>query len=225
MKGLLIKDFKLLSAQKSYYLILILLAAGTAYFSQNIAMIYTFLCMILPMFAVSSISYDQFDNGSSFLFTLPITRRGYVWEKYVFALLLESIALALATLLALGIVGALGGDSDAAWVLSDLLVMIPVIGAAVLIILSLMIPVNLKYGSEKGRVALFIVVGGIVAISLLVGRLVQMAGGQPLALTTLFEKLERAGMRVLVFAVLALAAAVCGVSVLISQRIIKKKEY
>ena len=33
---------------------------------------------------MSSISYDEFDNGNAFLFSLPITRKDYVLEKYIF---------------------------------------------------------------------------------------------------------------------------------------------
>ncbi len=225
MKGLYTKDFRLFWAQKSYYLMLVVLATGTAFFSGNVAMIFTFLCVVLPMFALSSISYDQFDNGNAFLFSLPITRRSYVLEKYAFALSLEGIALLLSGLLAIVVTTATDDGADLVGALSELLVIIPLMGALVLILLSFMIPVNLKYGAEKGRVVLIIVVGVIVALVLLVEYLVKTIGGTPVGLSVLVEKLERMGAGVLVLAALALAAGVCGVSVAVSLRIFQKKEF
>ncbi len=225
MKGLYVKDFRLFWAQKSYYLVLIALAVGTAYFSANVALVFTFLCVVIPMFTLSSISYDQFDNGNAFLFSLPITRRSYVLEKYAFALSLEGIALLLSGILAIAISAVTDNGADIAGALSDLLVIIPIMGALVLILLSFMIPVNLKYGAEKGRVVLIIVVGVVVAVVLLVEYLVEMIGGTPAGIASLVEQLERMGMGVLVLAALALAAGVCAVSAGVSLRIIQKKEY
>ena len=42
-----------------------------------------YVTFIFTLFTVSTISYDEYDNGYPFLFTLPITRRQYVNEKYV----------------------------------------------------------------------------------------------------------------------------------------------
>ena len=47
-----------------------------------------FLTFVMSLFSVSSISYDEFDNGNAFLFSLPITRTTYVVEKYCFGLIL-----------------------------------------------------------------------------------------------------------------------------------------
>ncbi len=225
MKGLLVKDFKLMLAQKNYYLILVLLAACAAYFSANVAMIFTFLCVVVPMFTLSSVSYDQFDNGFPFLFSLPITRKSYVLEKYTFALILEGISLLLAAVLSVGTSAMLDGGADMASALSELVVMIPLMGCLVLTILSVMIPVHLKYGAEKGRVVLIILVGGLVALAYLVSRLMQMAGGEPVAVTKLLQKLERMGMGPVILAALVATGAVVAVSLAVSMRIMRKKEY
>ncbi len=46
-----------------------------------------FLGFVGALFSLSSISYDEFDNGNAFLFSLPITRKDYVLEKYIFGLI------------------------------------------------------------------------------------------------------------------------------------------
>ena len=40
-----------------------------------------FLGFVGALFSLSSISYDEFDNGNAFLFSLPITRKDYVLDK------------------------------------------------------------------------------------------------------------------------------------------------
>ena len=88
MKGLIIKDFKLLMMQKSFFVTLTIVAIFFGITTDSIFVI-GFLTMICSMFALSTISYDEFDNGNAFLFSLPITRKGYVIEKYIFAIMLE----------------------------------------------------------------------------------------------------------------------------------------
>ena len=99
MKGLIIKDFKLLMMQKSFFVTLTIVAIFFGITTDSIFVI-GFLTMICSMFALSTISYDEFDNGNAFLFSLPITRKGYVIEKYIFAIMLGVISLILSTIIA-----------------------------------------------------------------------------------------------------------------------------
>ena len=39
--------------------------------------------IVTAIFAITTISYDEFDNGLAFLMTLPVTRKQYVAEKYL----------------------------------------------------------------------------------------------------------------------------------------------
>ena len=89
MKGLLVKDFCLIRQQKKFLAILLLLAIVLNYNSDGSFVIgyLTFVCSFL---IISSISYDEYDNGYSFLFTLPVGRKTYVQSKYIFAVLLSS---------------------------------------------------------------------------------------------------------------------------------------
>lgn len=48
----------------------------------------SYLIIMFSIFTLSTISYDSFDNGNAFLFTLPISRKGYVREKYAYALII-----------------------------------------------------------------------------------------------------------------------------------------
>ena len=76
MKGLLIKDFKLIKTQKLFIVIITaicgyLLAIG----KMEFAMIYS--AIIFSMLVVSTVNYDDQDNGMGYLFTLPAGRDMY----------------------------------------------------------------------------------------------------------------------------------------------------
>ena len=85
MKGLLIKDFKLLKVQKNFFLLILCITIGMEIFtnSASSSFIIGFLSFVATLFTLSSISYDEFDNGNAFLFSLPITRKSYVTEIWI----------------------------------------------------------------------------------------------------------------------------------------------
>lgn len=74
MKGLIIKDFKLLMMQKSFFVTLTIVAIFFGITTGSIFVI-GFLTMICSMFALSTISYDEFDNGNAFLFSLRLQEK------------------------------------------------------------------------------------------------------------------------------------------------------
>ena len=102
MKGLLIKDLKLMKNQKSFFMVMavvgliFLITWDAPYFAIS------YITMMFSMFAITSFSYDEFDNGAVYLFTLPFSRKTYVREKYLFGLLTCLIALTVSTVLAIG---------------------------------------------------------------------------------------------------------------------------
>ena len=47
--------------------------------------------MIAVITALGTISYDEYDNCMPFLMTLPVTRKGYALEKYLFTMICSVI--------------------------------------------------------------------------------------------------------------------------------------
>ena len=88
MKGLFIKDLRLMMMQKRFFIMILLIAISMVAVTGDISFIVGYLTFICPLFCISTISYDEFDNGYAFLFTLPIQKKDYVKEKYAFALTL-----------------------------------------------------------------------------------------------------------------------------------------
>ena len=73
MTALLVKDWKLLKGQRQFFMVIIGLAAFYAIFMNETAMsfVVTYIAIMMAMFTLSTISYDEYNNGAAFLFTLP----------------------------------------------------------------------------------------------------------------------------------------------------------
>lgn len=217
MKGLLVKDFKLMKEQKNFFFILVAIAASTAFFSDDTSFVMGFLPFILSMFALSTISYDEFDNGNAFLFTLPISRTGYTIEKYCFALILGGSAWIFATFLAV-ISGVLKGTADIKEMLISSLIILPIL----IVIQSLMIPFHLKFGGEKGRLALIGVFGIISVIGIAAIKVSEMLG---VNIPDIINHLPVLSMGV-IFAIIVIAAVIILlVSIKASNSIMNHKEF
>ena len=158
MKGLLVKDLRLLLSQSRFYIILliVLFVAGT---STQATFVSGYIAVVFPMFAVSTISYDEYDNGNAFLFTLPFSRKEYVLAKYIFGLLLCVFGSILGTSLVV-IQGIMTHSLDMEMMISS---QFGTILSSVLV-LSIMFPLQFKFGAEKSRVALIAVIGSIFFI-------------------------------------------------------------
>ena len=89
MKGLMIKDLRLLFNQKKTWIMYVLLCVMMGFSMQGAFMV-GYTVMLCGALGISTISYDQAENGMPFLFTLPIDRQGYVREKYLLCLMMEA---------------------------------------------------------------------------------------------------------------------------------------
>ena len=206
MKGLLIKDFKLMKMQRNFFFVIVMISVGQALFSDSLSVPIGFATFVFPLFTLSTISYDEFDNGNAFLFSLPITRAGYVVEKYCFALILALSAWTISTLLVV-IAGTVRGGLD---------VMELVLTAAAIL------PVQLKFGGEKGRIALIIGIGAIFLLGFLATKISGLLGVDLLAALNSLPDVS-AGM--LAGCAIGVTALILLGSALLSIRIVQHKEF
>lgn len=68
MKGLLIKDFKLMKNQKNFFFIMIFIAAAMLFAEFESTFVVSYFTMIASMFVLSTISYDEYDKAMPFCF-------------------------------------------------------------------------------------------------------------------------------------------------------------
>ena len=92
MKGLLIKDFRLLKGQV-YFLLIVTVCVIVFMINGSEAFGVAYVCSMVALLSLTTVSYDEYENGCAFLFTLPITKKDYVKEKYLFAGILLLIGL------------------------------------------------------------------------------------------------------------------------------------
>ena len=155
MLGMMRKDLCLL-LQRSRALVIMVGVGVIIGFSTDGGFLMGYLTMISAILSIGTISYDEFDNGYPFLLTLPVTRRSYVTAKYIFCFLGDLVGWAAASVIYAGCCLAKGAGLGMEQ-LAAALVFLPVVG----LMSAVMLPLQLKYGAEKSRLALAVLFGGI----------------------------------------------------------------
>lgn len=217
MKGLLMKDFRLLKTQKNFFILIVAIAVVMAISTKDCSFIIGYLTFIGSLFTLSTISYDEFDNGNVFLFSLPVSRKSYVTEKYGFGLIMGISSCILATILALmaGLIRNTGMTID---ILISTLIILPIM----LILLALMIPFHLKFGAEKGRIAIIGAIGLLFVLGILVVKMVKVFH---VNLDAIFNAFPVISVGVLIGIEMVIAIVLLLISYKASIRIMKKKEF
>lgn len=165
MKGLLIKDFQLsLLNIRMLVIICVVSIFITSSSTGSASFVISYVTIIFFMFVLTSISYDEMDHSISFLFTLPISRKTYVREKYVFSLICGMIGLVFSTAICM-VVGAV---KNVNLIEPDMIPAALGIYLTLLFIVALMLPIQLKFGGDNGRIALFIVFG-VIFVAIIIG--------------------------------------------------------
>lgn len=218
MKGLLVKDFKLMMLQKNFLLLILAIVIGMMIFTDDVVSPLGFLSFIVSLFTVSTISYDDFDNGNAFLFTLPITRNNYVIEKYSLGLLFGCIAWILATVL--GIIATVLKDTS---LVADLVQSSLIILSMMIVVQAIMLPFQLKFGGDKGRIAMIGAFGALAVIALVIVKGAEVIFN--IDLVSLLDNLPTVSMGVLIAITIIIALLMLLLSMKISLSIMNKKEF
>lgn len=217
MKGLLIKDFKLLKNQKQFFIVIGLITLMFMVTNDNPYFTITYATMMFSMFTMSTISYDEYDNGAAYLFSLPISRKGYVGEKYVFGVLTSLLAWLIVTVLnfVFVIVRKLEIEPQELGVVS--VVALVVAG----MVLAISIPLQLKFGAEKSRMAFFAVFALAFVVAFIFVKVMERTS---VNFTAILEKLDQASFGSMTAILLLIGAVMLGISALISMRVMDRKE-
>ncbi|MBS6194990.1 MAG: ABC-2 transporter permease [Clostridiales bacterium] len=223
MKGLLIKDFALFRNQKKTFLIIIaMLLVFMVTGAWEASFVQMYLPFIFCIYVMSSITYDELDNGLSFLMVLPITRKQYAAEKYLFGICMGAVGILLAMILAAVLQvkeTGLGGMQSWFW---ENIVTVGIIVLGTSFFLSVMIPVMVKFGNEKGRLVLFGLMLAVFGGGYL---LLQQVRQLPEVLGKMTEVLMEAQEGVQFLFLIAAAAAIFLISYGITVHIMEKKEF
>ncbi len=222
MRGLLVKDFIFMKKNKK--MVIMLLAIEIIFLAmqgaESAPFIIGYMTMGCGMLVLSSITTDEYTKSMAFLMALPISRKEYVLEKYIFSVICNLFGFLLATIPCCIMKPAQAGE---------VLGLAMVILAVMLLVQMAMLPAQLKYGGERGRIVLMgIFVCVILAVTLFKkGGSILLARHEGLQLWLGRMLNGMAGMDNRAFA--AGAAVLCiagfGISYAISRGIMEKKEF
>ena len=83
MKGLMIKDLKLMKNQKSFAVIFAAVILFYLFTEVTATIIIGYACIVSAMFTVGTLSYDDLDNGNSS--SLCLSRENPMLRKNIFS--------------------------------------------------------------------------------------------------------------------------------------------
>lgn len=217
MMGLLVKDLCLFKQRIRFFLILAVFGVFFAYnYDGEFAVGY--LTLMCSFFTSSTLTYDEFDNCYPFLMTLPVTAKTYVIEKYIFGFVLSLGAWIFSTTVyfACNIIK----KAPILWV-EDTMSLLIVLSAA-LILLSIMLPVTFKFGTDKSRIVIIIIAGITVAFGFCLSKFVEHFQINPPQWLLSFNDINISFVAAIL---IALSILITILSTLLSIRIMNKKEF
>ncbi len=221
MKGLMKKDISLLLVNRKLYLMVLALALFYLAMGEAMEGIFVpYITYIMLMLGLNTIAYDDADRGMAFLLTLPVSKTSYLREKYAFCLLISSAGWAVSSILLI-VIKTAGGN---AWkqTITEFGISLVVYLLLCMFLMFLLIPIQLKYGSENSRIALFGVVLVTVGVFMLIYKVSGIdVDGMDRWITSFIDR----NAWMLAVAVVVLLALVGVISFRVSAGILEKKEY
>lgn len=159
MLGLIKKDLLVIKSNaKTLFLVFFIFAFASLNQETNFVYMIPILCITV---FISTFSYDDYNNWNAYAIGLPCGRKDIVKSKYIATVILMIVSSILSVLVIL-LVNLLKNEENYENIFSSF------IGClfSVSLLSSVMYPLIFKYGSEKGRIALFI---GVFVIAIIIG--------------------------------------------------------
>lgn len=218
MKSLLIKDFKILMQQKMSLLLFVGISIFMIINGVDLTFCIGYATILVTILMIGTIAYDEHENGMSFLMTLPISRKQYALSKYLFTIM----GIIIIDLILLVTIGIYKICIPSELLMSEYIMIAVLLFFTAIIMSSLMIPVNFKYGVDKSRLVLLLFAGIISVVGLVFSR---FADYVPYGIRKLIEEAAAAppAMMGILFGIAALI--VFALSLHRSIKIIEHKDY
>ncbi|SDB11346.1 ABC-2 transporter permease [Butyrivibrio sp. INlla16] len=216
MRGLIEKDLRLTLVRKQTLIIFLVMAIVMG-LSNNGAFLIAYLTMLALVVGTGSISYDEYDNGFPFLMTLPFDRKTYVREKYVFSLIAAVAAWCFGALV-FAVMDMVRNNGAG---LSEIPMMTAVIPSMYLAT-AIIVPLQLKFGAEKSRIALFVIFGIVAVLAIGSSSFLADSVNPFVSVINILHDLPGA---VTILILIAVCALVTAISYLCSVRIMENKEF
>lgn len=212
------KDLRMMKNQAGFFMLIIFMSAVLTKSNDSPFFAVPYLVFITSLSVITAISYDEAENGYSFLFTLPISRKEYVKGKYMLTLFLTVLSAIVAYVILVGFLAAQHQLKTA----GEYFLMTASFILLMLVYQSVILPLIFKCGVEKGRIIICAVTMAFGGIVIAVIKLVPDYADKLERIKRALENMEKLPM-------FGLGAAICilalFVSNLLSVRIMEKKEF
>lgn len=210
MLGLIKKDLLIMRNNLKYFLLMILVFS---FFAKESNIIYFIPIFISIMIFITTFSYDDYNKWNTYAITLPLSREKIVLSKYITSFLLMIGTVLITFLLSFAI-----GTITHSFHFDEVFPMLFGGLFALVLLQSFMYPLIYKFGTEKGRIGLFV---GVFAVSGLVGYLVNHVKIDTTAFTGFIQFFNQYGILLLSIVMVILFVG----SYFVSKRIYLKKEF
>lgn len=220
IKGLLIKDFKLMKSQMKFFFVIMILWGifMTTQLNNMMTFFIGYIAILCSFMTLSTFNYDEFENGSAYLMTLPVSRKDYISGKYLFGLLITTVPFIAMSILSWAALMIQSAEMHFAEYLLSITVSLPM----AYLLLALEIPLQVKFGQEKSRMIMVVLIGGMSAGIGIIRSLNELIGDKGAEAVSSIAGL---GTGSLVLLVVAALAVLLWVSYKISCRFMEKKEF
>ena len=222
IKGLLKKDLYNLASYKASLIIIVLFCGIAIVGTEAINWGSIIICTIVGMIALSTFSYDEIAKSNKYILTLPTNRKEIVKEKFILAIgatILGGILGLLLTIIVANVMNYIRSENMININYESLIT--TTIGGmfGISLIQAIQIPSIFKWGAEKGRIQMFILLFIIIVIAAGAGFLIMKAN-----LNINMEMLENFINQFGLVLLVALMIIMYSISYVISYRIYKNKE-
>lgn len=162
MKGLMLKDLYVMKKYARTTALVALVFAAVGLMSANNASFAGMISMMSTMMIVNAFSYDDLAKWDRYALSMPISRKTMVGARFLLGLILWAGGLVLALAIMM-LSMAIHGQTA---FLESLLVVV-IIGAGMLMAMSIAVPLLYKFGVEKGRMLMLLAFLPPVAIAMI----------------------------------------------------------
>lgn len=217
MKGLIIKDLCVIKNQMKSLLLVLALFIFLSIANKDVTFVLFLIPFYMIMILITTFSYDEFNKWECYCNSLPLSRKEIVKAKYI---LFNASSL---ILIMLGIL--------ASFIIPNFIenitfesIFASVIGVAfgICLVISLLIPFYYKFGSQKGRIMLFLT---IAILALLIGAITSLDIFNNIELMNLINNLNNLSLGMFALLLIIVTVILMTISYYISIKIYSNKEF
>ena len=216
MKGLIIKDLCVIKNQMKSLLLVLALFIFLSIANKDATFVLFLIPFYMIMILITTFSYDEFNKWECYCNSLPLSRKEIVKAKYLLFNATSLIVLILGVLASFIIPNFIENTTFESIYAS-------IIGVAfgICLVISLLIPFYYKFGSQKGRIMLFLTVA---ILALLIGTITSLDVFNNIELMNIINSLNNLSLGMFTLLLIIVTIIIMTISYYISVKIYSNKE-